>query len=100
MSATPGITVVAPAATAVASAPSATVSAKAGTLAAGAVASAPAPRVIVAGVVLAYAVVTHGGYHLAADHHDLIAYGSELALVLALIFVGGRIVAGRRFRSE
>jgi hypothetical protein len=50
-------------------------------------------------VVVAYAVVTHDGYHLAADHHDLIAYGTELALVVGVIFVGGRLVAGRLFRS-
>jgi hypothetical protein len=50
-------------------------------------------------VVIAYAVVTHDGWHLAADHHDLIAYGTELALVVALLFVGGRIVAGRLFHS-
>jgi hypothetical protein len=60
-----------------------TVWVKTGTLAASAVASAPAPTVIIAGVVLAYAVVTHDGYHLAADHDDLVAYGTELALVSA-----------------
>jgi hypothetical protein len=53
------------------------------------------------GVVLAYAVVpkTHEGYHLAADPKDLIAYGTDLGLVLGVIFVGGRLVAGRLFRS-
>jgi hypothetical protein len=52
-------------------------------------------------VVLAYAVLPklHDGYHLAADHHDLIAYGTELALVVGVIFVGGRLVAGRLFGS-
>jgi hypothetical protein len=50
-------------------------------------------------IVVAYAIVTDHGYHLAADHHDLIAYGTELALALCLIFVGGKLVAGRRFRS-
>ena len=49
-------------------------------------------------MVVAYALVTHDGYHLAADHHDLIAYGTELALVVGVIFVGGRLVAGRLFR--
>jgi hypothetical protein len=43
--------------------------------------------------------VTHDGYHLAADHRDPIVYGTELALVAALIFVGGRLVAGRLFCS-
>ena len=50
--------------------------------------------------VIAYTVVTHGDYHLAADHHDLIAYGTELALVACFIFVGGRLVAARRLRSS
>jgi hypothetical protein len=59
----------------------------------------PLQVAIAPSVVLAYAVVTHDGYHLAADHHDLIAYGTELALVLGVIFVGGRLVAGRLFRS-
>jgi hypothetical protein len=59
-----------------------------------------APEVVVApAVVLAYAVVAHDGYHLAADHKDLVAYGLELAVVAVLIFVGGRLVAGRLFRS-
>ena len=49
-------------------------------------------------VVVAYALVTHDGYHLAANHHDLIAYGTELALVVGVIFVGGRLVAGRLSR--
>ena len=42
--------------------------------------------------------MTHDGYHLLADHHDPIAYGTELGLVVALIFVGGRVVARRLFR--
>ena len=58
------------------------------------------PTVIIAGVVLAYAVVTHDSYHLAADHHDLIAYGTELALVVGVIFVGGKLVAGRLLGSS
>jgi hypothetical protein len=57
-----------------------------------------APAALIGPAVLAYAVVTHDGYHLASDHHDLIAYGTELALVVALIFVGGRLVAGRLLR--
>lgn len=58
-------------------------------------------RVVVApSVVIAYAVMTHDGYHLPADHHDPIAYGTELGLVLALIFVCGRLVAGRLLRSS
>jgi hypothetical protein len=64
-----------------------------------------APTVLVApAVVLAYALVRppgeHDGYHLAADHDDLIVYGTELAVVLALIFVGGRLVAGRLLGSD
>jgi hypothetical protein len=47
----------------------------------------------------AYAVVTHARDHLAADYDDLVAFGTELALVLGVMFVGGRIVAGRLFRS-
>ena len=41
---------------------------------------------------------THDGYHLTADHHDLIAYGRELTLVAALIFVGAKLVGARRLR--
>jgi hypothetical protein len=51
-------------------------------------------------ILVAYAVVTHDGYHLATDHHDLVAYGTELALVPGLIFVGGKLVAGRLLGSS
>jgi hypothetical protein len=46
--------------------------------------------------VLAYlAVEPPQHYHLAADHQDPILIGTELGLVLALLFVGGRLVACR-----
>ena len=56
-------------------------------------------EVIAPAVVIAYTALSHGDYHLAASHHDPIAYGTELALVACLIFVGGRLVAARRLRS-
>ena len=52
----------------------------------------------VAPVLIAYAVVTHDGYHLAADHHDLIVYGTELALVVAFVFVSAKLVGARLLR--
>lgn len=36
--------------------------------------------------------------HEAADHDDPVAYGVELGLVLAFLFIGGKIVAERAFR--
>ena len=50
-------------------------------------------------MILAYAIPgIHDGYHVASDHHDLIAYGTELALVLAFVFVGAKLVAARLLR--
>lgn len=59
----------------------------------------PLRVVVMPSVVIAYAVVTGDHYHLPADHKDFIAYGTELALILTLIFVGGKLVAGRRLGS-
>jgi hypothetical protein len=36
--------------------------------------------------------------HLPADHHDPVAYGVELSLAAAVLFVGWKLVAGRVFR--
>lgn len=51
-----------------------------------------------------YAVGTadgwHPGWHPAADHHDLVAYGTELLVVVAFIFVGGKLVARRLFTES
>jgi hypothetical protein len=45
-------------------------------------------------------VQTEPGYHLAADQHDPIAVGIEIGLAAALLFVGGKLVAQRTFRSK
>ena len=49
-------------------------------------------------VTVVYAVAAADGWHLAADHHDLVEYGPELFVVVAFIFVGARLVARRLFR--
>jgi hypothetical protein len=49
-------------------------------------------------VSVVYVIGTHDGYHIAADHDDLIAYGTELALVIALVFVGAKLVVARLLR--
>jgi hypothetical protein len=36
--------------------------------------------------------------HLPADHRNPFAYGGELVLAMAFLFVGGRLVARRFFR--
>jgi hypothetical protein len=94
------VTVTTSAGSATGSAPSPKVWVKTGTLAARAVASAPAPTVIIGSplVVLAY-VVAQPCPHLAAHHDDPIAYGTEVALAVVVLFVGWRLVAGRVFRS-
>ena len=51
--------------------------------------------VIPPGVVLAYIAVPPPHYHLPAKHHDPIMLGSEVALVLGVVFVGWRLVGGR-----
>jgi hypothetical protein len=56
-----------------------------------------APAGLVPFVTVVYAAVTADGWHLAADHHDLVAYGTELLVVVAFIFVGARLVARRLF---
>ena len=50
-------------------------------------------------VAVAYVIGTQqDGYHLVADHKDLIVYGTELAVVLALVFVGAKLVGARLLR--
>lgn len=65
----------------------------------GAVASgtAPIPTFIVASAVL-YVIGAEPAYHLPADHHDPIAYGVEVGLAVAVLFVGGKLVAQKVFR--
>jgi hypothetical protein len=46
-------------------------------------------------VTVVYAVGTADGWHLAANHDDLVAYGTELLVVVAFVFVGARLVARR-----
>jgi D-alanyl-D-alanine carboxypeptidase len=48
--------------------------------------------------VLAYITIPAPHPHLPADHHNLFAYGVELGLTVAFLFVGGKLVAGRIFR--
>jgi hypothetical protein len=55
--------------------------------------------VIPGGVLLAY-VVAQPHYHLPAKHDDPIMLGSEVALVLAVLFVGWRLVGGRLLGGE
>lgn len=57
-----------------------------------------APAALIPLVTIVYAIGTHDGYHVAADHHDLVAYGTELALVVALVFVGAKLVGARLLR--
>jgi hypothetical protein len=57
-------------------------------------------RVILAAV-LAFVAVQPPHYHLAAEHDDPIALGTELGLVLVvLLFVGRRLVACRLLLSS
>jgi hypothetical protein len=62
----------------------------------GAKAGGIAPTAIVLAVF--YPVLVRDGWHPAADHHDLIAFGTELLAVIAFIFVSGKLVARRLFR--
>jgi hypothetical protein len=73
---------------------------KTGTLAATAVASAPAPAVVVGpfAATIAY-VVAQPHYHLPADHDDPIARAfADVGLVLVVLFVGWKLVACRLMR--
>jgi hypothetical protein len=58
------------------------------------------PTVIIGpSALLAYFAVSPPPHpHLAAKHDDLVGYGIELALVVGVVFVGGKLVAGRIFR--
>jgi hypothetical protein len=49
-------------------------------------------------VTVFYAIGVHDGWHLAADHHDLAAYGTELLAVVVFVFVGAKLVGRRLFR--
>ena len=53
-----------------------------------------APTVIIGPAVL-YVIGVEPGYHLYADHDDFVATGVEIALALAVLFVGARLVAVR-----
>jgi hypothetical protein len=95
------VTVTTSAAIAAGNAPSPTVWVKTGTLAATAAASAPAPTVIIGPSATVFAVITIPAPHphvLADHHHDPVAYGIELGLTVAVLFVGGKLIAGRTFR--
>jgi hypothetical protein len=61
--------------------------------------SAATPTVIIgSSAVLAVITVPVPHPHLAAKHHDPVGYSVELALAGAVLFVGGKLVAGRIFR--
>jgi hypothetical protein len=96
---TESVTAVASAATASAGTAAPRVWVKTGTIAAGAVASAAAPTVIVAepiagpSAALVY-MLAQPHYHLPADH-DPIALATDIALVLVVLFVGWKLVACR-----
>ena len=74
---------------------------KTGTIAASAVASASAPTVVVVGpfASLVY-VVAEPHYHLPAKHDDPIALGTDVGLVLVVLFVGWKLGACRLVRSS
>jgi hypothetical protein len=72
---------------------------KTGTLMAGTSVSGVATTVVLGpSALLAYITIPAPRPHLPADHHDLVAYGIELGLTVAVLFVGGKLVAGRIFR--
>lgn len=98
MDASASVTVHAPAATAMASAPVPGVSVAVPVPAGGARAVGFAPTAVIGPSVLLAYIVAEPHPHLSAHHDDPIAYGTEIALAAALIFVGGKLVAGRTFR--
>lgn len=99
MGASAAITVNLSSAIAGVSAPAPTIGISVPVPAAVATAGGMAPTVVIGpAALLAYIVQTEDGYHLPADHHDPIAFGIEVGLVLALLFVGGKLVAERIFR--
>jgi hypothetical protein len=59
--------------------------------------TAKTSAIVIPGAVLAY-VVPPLHYHLPAKHDDPIMLGSEVALVLAVMFVGWRLVGYRLMR--
>jgi hypothetical protein len=96
MSASAGIGVSAPAATATASTPPPSIGVAVPVTAATAIGSAAPPMVIIGpSAVLAYFTIPAPHPHLLADHHNPVAYGIELGLTVAVLFVGGKLVAAR-----
>jgi hypothetical protein len=57
--------------------------------------TARSSAIVIAGTLLAYIAVPPPHYHLAAEHDDPITLGTEVGLVLAVLFVGWRLVACR-----
>jgi len=74
------------------------VSAKVGGVTARAMASGLAGRtVIILGPSALFYIVAEPHYHVPADHGDWVALGTEVALLLVVVFVGGKIILTRRF---
>jgi hypothetical protein len=94
------VTVTVGAATASAGTPAPTVWVKTGTIAAGATASAPAPTVVHSLGPFASLVYTvaEPHYHLPGKHDDPIALGTDVGLVLVVLFVGSKLVSCRLVR--
>ena len=68
--------------------------------AATAIGSAGAATFVVLGptAILAYEAIPPPHPHLPADHDDPLAVGVELGVAVAAVFVGFKLVAGRRLR--
>jgi hypothetical protein len=96
------VTVTASAATAIASTPAPTVAVTMPVSAALAMGMTPAPTVVItsitalASVTYAYVAAPDSGLHLEA--HDPIVYGTDLFVLVAALFVGGKFVRERIFR--
>jgi hypothetical protein len=72
---------------------------KTGTLMPGTSLSGVATTVVLGpSALLVYITIPAPHPHLPVDHHDPVAYGIEIGLTVAVIFVGGKLVAGRIFR--
>jgi hypothetical protein len=72
---------------------------KTGTLMPGTSLSGVATTVVLGpSALLVYITIPAAHPHLSADHHDPVAYGIEIGLTVAVLFVGGKLVAGRMFR--
>lgn len=60
----------------------------------------PVTAVFGSSTVLAVVAVREPDYHVPADHHDPVAFGTEIAVVIAAVFVAGKLVAARVLRAD